>query len=136
MRLEVRSASDSETYLDIARIPREHRKNPQGQLLERGEICRVFCRDTGKEWFVVLHGAPAKIGATIRIDDHVRERLGVRSHHSYEFELRKADMCGQIWWALHATDIRFRFPAIISLVSLGLGIGLGLAGILISILKR
>lgn len=135
MKLEVRSASDSETYLDIARIPREYRKNRHGQLIDRGEICQVVCQDTGKEWFVVLHGAPKEMGATIRIDDHVREHLGVKSHQTYEFELRKADGCGQIRWALRATDIRFRFPATISLVSLALGLGLGLVGILISVLK-
>lgn len=135
MKLEVRSASESETYLDIARIPREHRRDRYGQPIERGEICRVFCEDTGREWFVVLHGAPAERGATIRIDDHVRERLDVKCHRTYEFDLQQADFCGQVRWAIHATDIRFRFPAIISLVSLALGIALGLIGILISILK-
>ena len=136
MKLEVLPASDSETYLDIARVPREHRKNRQGQLIDRGVVCRVYCGDTGKEWFVILHGAPAKKGATIRIDDHVRKRLGVTSHQTYEFDLREADVCGEIWWALHATDIRFRFPATISLVSLGLGAGLGLLGLLISLFKH
>jgi hypothetical protein len=135
VRLEVRSASDSETYLDIARIPREYRKNRRGQLIDRGEICEVFCEDTGKRWFVVMHGAPAKMGATIRIDDHVRKKLGVQSRQAYEFNLRQADGCGQIWWALHATDIRFRFPAIISIISVALGVLLGLVGILISVLR-
>ena len=122
MKLEVRPASDSETYLDIARIHREYRKNRQGQTIDRGAVCRIYCVDTGNEWFVIIHGAPASAGKTIRIDDHVRHRLGVEKNRTYEFDLRRADVCGQIWWALHATDIRFRFPATIALVSVGLGI--------------
>jgi hypothetical protein len=135
MKLEVRSASDSETYQDVARVPRAYRTNRRGQLLDRGEICQVFCHDTGKQWFVIMHGAPATKGATIRIDDRVRERLGVHSGKTYEFEFHQADDCGKIWWALNATDIRFRLPAIIAVISGGLGLLLGLTSILISVFK-
>jgi hypothetical protein len=136
VKLKVRSAHDSDTYLDFARIPRDYRKNERHQPLGRGEVCRVFCVETGKEWFVILHGAPAKLGATIRIDEHVRQKLGVHRDEEYDFHLSQADLCGQIYWALHATDIRFRFPALISLVSVALGFGLGIIGIVISVLNR
>ena len=85
MKLKVRSAHDSDTYLDFARIPRDYRKNERHQPLGRGEVCRVFCVETGKEWFVILHGAPAKLGATIRIDEHVRQKLGVHRDEEYDF---------------------------------------------------
>lgn len=130
MKLEVHSAMDSDTYLDYARVPREYRKDRHGQPIERGAVCRVYCAETGREAFVILHGLDPGEGQTIRIDEHVRQKLNVKNHHAYDFDLREADFCGEVWWALHATDMRFRFPAKISLVSLALG----LLGLVIAVL--
>ena len=121
MRLEVRSGLHDDNYLDIARIPREHRKTRHGQPIDSGSVCRIYCIDTGKEAYVIARGL-AGHAPRIRIDHHVRQRLGVSNHTTYDFDLKPADFCGQVWWALHATDTQYSFAAKVSLISLALGI--------------
>jgi hypothetical protein len=130
LKLEVHSSFDDENYLDIARIPSEFRTTRQGRPIESGSVCRVYCEETGREVFVIARGLSGEKGPRIRIDYHVRQRLGVKNHQTYDFDLKEADFCGEVLWALHATDTQYSFAAKVSLLSLALGI----VGILIAVI--
>jgi hypothetical protein len=121
MRLEVKDISTHDMYLDMARIPRRYRQTRQGQLISSGAVCRIYCAKTGKECFVIARGLTSNL-PRIRIDYHVRQRLGVVPDETYDFDLKEADFCGQVYWALHATDTQYSFAAKVSLISLVLGV--------------
>ena len=76
MKLEVHSALVDENYLDIVRIPRDLRTTRHGDPIESGSVCRIYRADTGKEAYVVARGLGGE-RAKIRIDYHIRQKLGV-----------------------------------------------------------
>jgi hypothetical protein len=129
VKLEVRSGLHDDNHLDTARIPVKYRKTRQGILIDSGSVCRIYCIETGKEAYVIARGL-AGDAPRIRIDHHVRQKLGVTNHQTYDFDLKQADFCGEVWWALHATDTQYSFAAKVSLISLALGI----VGIVIAII--
>jgi hypothetical protein len=129
MKLKVHDLSGSENYSDIARIPRHLRQTQHGKTIESGKVCRLSCNDTGKEWFVIARGLTTT-EPRIRIDYQVRQRLGVQAHETYDFELQEADFCGQVWWAIHATDTQYSFASKVSLI----GAVLGVLGLVIAVI--
>ena len=84
MKLEVHSALEDENYLDIVRIPRDFRTTRQGEPIESGSVCRIYCADTGKEAYVVARGLAGE-EPRIRIDCHIRQKLGVSHRQTYDY---------------------------------------------------
>jgi hypothetical protein len=68
-------------------------------------------------------------GALVLLDERIRHRLKIKAGETYDFELSKTDYCGQVSWALEASDIRHSFAARLALVS----VVLGLVGLLIAV---
>ena len=131
MKLKVGLGFQRDRYEDIARIHRKYRKTRHGDSIPSGKVFHVYCVETGREAFLIARGLASSKERQIRIDYQVRQKLGVKSGQHYHFELKKADFCGEVWWALHATDTQYSFAARLSLFSLVLGmvsfaLGLGL----------
>ena len=97
MKLEVREGFERERYEDIARIHYSYRKTSQGEAIESGKVFRVYCIDTGKEAFLIARGLKSGEEPRILIDYQVRQRLGVVKGQTYDFEFKKADLCGEVW---------------------------------------
>jgi len=134
VRLSVQHLPTDEVYHDIARIPEEHRKDPHGQRISRGEVCQLRCKETGKRVFIVLYGGSKN--AEIQIDNRTRRNLGVTVEHDYDFELIPSGFWGEVRWALGSGDVVYRFSSKVALVSLFLGlVGVAL-GVLALFLSR
>ena len=63
----------------------------------------------------------------IGIDYRTRQRLDVHCGESYDFQLKPASMFGQLWWARKASDVRYRIPVNIALLSGSIGLILAFA---------
>ncbi len=133
VKLMVQHLLEDEVYHDIARIPEEYRKDPQGQRISRGEVCQLRCKETGRKVFIVLYGGSK--GTEIRIDNRTRRNLEVKVDHDYEFELIPSGFWGEVRWALESGDVVHRFSSKVALVSLFLGlvgVALGVVALFVS----
>ena len=63
----------------------------------------------------------------------IRGKLAIERDKPYQFDMTVADFCGQVKWALEASDVRFSFPARITLIFGGLGIVLGVLSLVVSL---
>jgi len=122
MYLKVHQLSKDEVYLDIVRIPEEHRADRYKRPIEEGRVCRLTCdaKNAG-EVYVIARGS-SRSDKSICLDEKIRRKLHVECGNEYHFEMTHADFCGEVWWALMASDVRFSFPAKVSLLSGVLGI--------------
>ena len=55
VKLTVHQLSKDEVYLDIVRIPGEHRRTPSNPPIEEGKVCRLLCN--GEEVWVIARGS-------------------------------------------------------------------------------
>jgi hypothetical protein len=123
MKLAVHHLAEDDGWQDIARVPQEYRKSPNGRRLDRGYVYELSCTDTGKKAFIVLHGIHKGDSPTgIRMDGHTRKKLDVKAGESYEFELLPTNRLGEIRWALSSGDAVHRLSSKLTLVSLALGL--------------
>ena len=128
MRLKVHPLSHEEIYLDFVRIPEKYRLDRHNRQIEEGSVCSLICG--GEEVFVIARGSPLT-DASISLDERTRNRLKIAKGETCDFEISQTDFCGQVRWALEASDIRYSFSARIALISLALG----LLSILIAVLS-
>jgi hypothetical protein len=119
MMLKVHQLPQEEIYLDFVRIPEKYRLDRHGRRIEEGSVCALLCG--GEEVFVIARGC-SREEASISLDGRTRDRLKVEAGKAYEFEISRTDFCGQVRWALEASDIRYSFSARIALVSAALGV--------------
>ncbi len=122
MNLEVHQLFKDEVYLDIVRIPEEHRIDRYSRPIEEGRVCRLTCDAKNAEEVYVIARGLDRSEQWICLDEKIRNKLHVECGKTYHFEMSQADFCGQVWWALDASDVRFSFPARVSLISGALGI--------------
>ena len=130
-KLEVHQLPQEEVYLDIVRIAEQHRLSPHGSAIEEGSVCRLRCGS--REIFVVARGSPST-ERRIFLDERSRTKLGVDLNHTYDFEMTTVGMLGKLRWALQASDVRYSFPALVSVISICLGVPSVLLGVLSLIL--
>jgi|SRR6267143_3375482 len=128
MRLKVHQLSQREIYLDIVRIPEKYRLDRHDRQIEEGSVCSLICG--GEEVFVIARGSPLTDGS-ISVDERTRIKLKIAKGETYDFEISQTDLCGQVRWALEASDIRYSFSARIALIS----VALGLLSMLIAVLS-
>src|SRR5882762_3796435 len=126
MRLTVYQLLLDEVYLDFVRIPEAYRLDRRNRPIEEGQVCSLVCN--GEEVFVIARGSSLP-GACVSLDERTRNRLKIKAGETHDFELNKTDFCGQVRWALEASDIRYSFSARLALVSAVLG----LVGLLIAV---
>jgi len=126
-KLEVHQLAQEEVYLDIVRIAEQYRLRADGSSIEEGSVCSLRC--SGREILVVARGS-AVTERHIFLDERSRNKLGVDLARTYEFEMTTLGFLGKLRWALQASDVRYSFPALVSVVSLSLGLLSVLLGIL------
>jgi hypothetical protein len=130
LELTVYPLRKDEVYLDIVRIPEEHRRTPSGLPIEEGKVCRLLCR--GEEVYVIARGSEHSDNS-ICVDEKIRRKLRIECGKPYNFDMTVANFCGQIKWALEASDVRFSLPARITLVSGCFGIVLGILSVMLGL---
>ncbi len=92
-----------------------------------GSVCVVELN--GRQAYLVARGSPSADNC-IFLDARSRDKLGVNAGDTYDFDLKRTCFCGQVKWAVEGSDVRYSFPARVSLVSAALGILSVLLGIL------
>lgn len=122
MQLETKQLEKEEIYRNIVRVFDNERVDERSKkVIEEGEIARITVRETGKSIYVILRGN--KNGEkTIKIEEYLRNRLGVDLNTKYEFYFKKAGIFGSYLFAWNATEVGYRISARIALISLLLGI--------------
>jgi hypothetical protein len=130
-KLEVHQLAQEEVYLDIVRIAEQYRLRADGSSIAEGSVCSLRCN--GQEILVVARGS-ASAERHIFLDERSRTKLGVDLANTYDFEMTTLGFLGKLRWALQASDVRYSFPALVSVVSLSLGLLSVLLGILSLIL--
>jgi len=131
IRLKVKDLQAEDTWKDIVRIPKKHRKDHKGDHVVRGTICCLTV-GTNSKW-VVVHGREHD-DAVIRMDLNARLSLNVKSETEYDFTLKKLPWLKRLWFPWRASDPIYRLPAQLGLIALILGTVLGLIGILIGLI--
>jgi hypothetical protein len=119
IKLEVHQLPREEVYLDIVRIAEKYRLDAYGVPIEEGSVCCLKCG--GQKILVVARGSTST-ERHIFLDERSRTKLGVELDHTYDFEAITMGFGGKVRWALQASDVRYSFPAFISVVSLALGV--------------
>lgn len=114
MQLKVRQAERDDVYRDIARVPQADR-----QGIPEGVICRVSV--AGKSRDLAIRGLAGR-REEIALDEYSREQLGVELGQSYDFQLRRVWLPGQVRWALRAADPGVRVATMFAIIGTVLGI--------------
>lgn len=130
MRLTVRELAAEDTWKDIVRIKKHYRRDFKDHFIPRGTVCRISCGKNSK--WVIVHGRESD-DAVIQMDLSVRLALEVEPGNDYDFKIERLSWLRSLWFPWKASDPIYRVPAQLSLVSLFLGVGLGLVGILVGI---
>jgi hypothetical protein len=118
-KLTVHEMPVKDSWKDMARIPKDHRVDVDGNHIRRAKICKVTIGE--KQKLLAVRGCLEK-DARILLDSPTRIDLGVRAGESYEVELCPVGWLGYWRWAWAAADPAYRVPAQISLISLILGV--------------
>lgn len=118
-KLTVHELPVEDCWKDMARVPKDHRRDVSGKRIRRAKICKVTIGDKNK--LLAIRGCPEK-DARILLDSPTRIDLDVRVGEPHEVELRPVWWLGYWRWAWGAADPAYRVPAQISLISLVLGV--------------
>jgi len=116
LTLIVKSADREDVYRDVARIPVEHRNG-----LKAGHMYKIS-RD-GLFAFVFIRGAEgSKAGKAIKLDEVIRNKLGVELGKEYEFKIESINWFTKLLGAWYTTDPFNRVAIQLSIVSAVLGV--------------
>lgn len=118
MELVVHRLCRAEVYRDLARIPQRYRIDRNGHAIEEGQVRRI--RVALKTAYVILRGDTASTEPTIRLDDKVREKLGIHLGQKYDVVIERVCFA-ELRWAWGATEIGYRLATRLAVVSLVLG---------------
>ena len=130
MELKVQSLGAEDTWKDIVRIKKRYRKDRYGKHVPRGTICLLTLGENSK--WVVVHGREPD-DPVIQMDLTVRLALEVVPERTYDFTLEKLSWIRTLWFPWKTSDPIYRVPAQLSLISLFLGLFLGIVGILVGV---
>jgi len=118
-KLTVHELPVEDCWKDIARVPKEHRRDASGNRIPRAKICNAIIGEKHK--LLAVRGCPEN-DARILLDSPTRIDFEVQVGKSYEVELRPVSWFGYWRWAWEAADPAYRVPSQISLISLLLGV--------------
>jgi len=130
MNLKVENLELEDTWKDIVRIKKEYRRDRNDNHIPRGVVCRITTGDKSK--WVIMHGREPEDNV-IQMDLNARLALGIKKNRSYDFTLERLSWIRSLWFPWKASDPMYRLPAQLSVVSLILGIILGVLGILVGV---
>ncbi|MFA5858178.1 MAG: hypothetical protein WC955_03850 [Elusimicrobiota bacterium] len=120
MKLKVRQAYEKDIYRDTIRIPEQHRLDQRGTLITEGTVCQV--KVNSKKIYAILRGDNNNSAAELKIDERLRNRLGLNINDDVDFVLIKSGFWGEFMWAWDASDPAYRVSARLGLSSVLLGI--------------
>jgi len=119
-RLKVRPLAEEDIYKDIVRIPKDHRKDTKDSTIEESTVCWI--EGTPHRSVAVMRGYQISAAAEIRMDERMRDRLGVQLDEIHDFKFRPAGWCGELAWAWKASETGYRVASRLAVVGLILGI--------------
>ena len=119
MKLKVIEANWNEVFIDTVRIPGKYRLDAHGEVIENGTLVRL---DAGDRYVLVIARGQQGNDQIIQMDEFTRRRLGgVAVDAELELTMRPATIKDQLFWYVHATNPAVRIPALVAMISLGLG---------------
>ena len=120
--LEVHQAKNGEVLKDLVRVSEEKRIDRTGNKIKANSVCKISSPSTGGSVLAVLRGLEQHEEENfIRMDEYLRENLGVEFGEKYEFVFETKWWYRFVWpWG--ATDPGYKISSKIALISLGLGI--------------
>lgn len=119
VKLKVQQSKEADVYRDLARIPEQFRKDHRGHKITEGSICQVQVGE--HRALVILRGSDSQ-EPIVRLDERIRNRLGVENDQAYEFRLSKGGPCTPFRWAWRASDPAYQVAARLAALSVALGI--------------
>jgi len=119
IRLRVEAADREDVYRDIARMPEAYRTDCKGRRISEGEVVKLTTRE--RSVFVLARGCGNSTEPIIRLDERVRNRLGVYTGQEAEFRIQQVRLPGQFRWAWSASDPAYRIVARLAVLSVVLG---------------
>ena len=123
--LTVANLALEDTWKDIVRIKKAHRKDRHGNHIRRGAICRMSVNDRSK--WVIVHGRKPD-DAMVEMDLNIRIALDIDVGKTYAFTLDRLSWIRSLWFPWKASDPMYRLPAQLSIVSFLLGCHSGRPG--------
>ena len=124
VELEIHEAKRIDVFRDIVRVSDNYRYVENDEKLEEGSIYKLEINGIGL--YVVVRGSIDESEDDkpwIRIEKHLRTKYGdLKLKHPYKCKFRRAIFFEQILWAIRTSDISYRIPVILGLISLSLGI--------------
>jgi hypothetical protein len=130
INLTVGALALEDTWKDIVRIHKPYRKDKDDQPIKRGTICRLSVGQKSK--WVIVHGREAD-EKVIQMDLNTRLALELKEGGAYDFTITRLTWLRSLWFPWKVSDPIFRVPAQLALISLILGVVLGLIGILVGL---
>jgi len=121
VRLRVSQAKSEDVYRDIVRIPEKYRLGHDGRLIPEGDICEIRV-SSDKRAYAIVRGLQEENEPIVRMDERLRNMLGVSLGDEVELVLKRVGLWGQFWWAWNASDPAYRVMARVSLLSVGLAV--------------
>lgn len=104
-------------------IPKTYRAG-----IEEGRVCRLAFGKASR--LVVVRGVESCEAhkkcrdevACVHMDAVTPDHLGVKLHQECNFQLKPVHLCGELRWALSATEIGYRISALIAVFGLFVGV--------------
>jgi hypothetical protein len=135
VRLRVEQADRDDVYRDIVRISERWRGGDNGRTLPEGSVCKITVAGARKG-YAIVRGLRDRQDRVIRVDERLRNLLGIKVGEEVELTLEEVGLVGQFLWALSASDVAYRVMARLAVLSvfLGvLGVALGVVGLVLGL---
>ena len=120
MKLQVVGIHWSDVYKDIARVPREFRRDISGAEIPEGTICKVTLGH--RATYLSVRGQSEHGNPAIHLDERTRKILGVNEGEFVAVSFRPAWYLGQFMWAWSAADPAYRIATRLGVISVLLGV--------------
>ncbi len=120
LKLKVRPMPEEDVYKDIVRVPEAYRIDKKGRTIEESKVCRI--EGTPRSSYAVLRGYQKSSDAEIHMDERTRSRLGVQLDDIHDFKFSPAGLCGELAWALNASETGYRVASRLAVIGFILGV--------------
>ena len=120
MKLLVRKLPEAEMYRDIVRMAEEYRLDSKQRIVPEGNVCKIWIGN--KQCLCLIRGIGDFPSSEIKMDERIRNKLGLSLGDTVEPKLEKVGFCGQFRWACTACDPAYRVSARLSALSVLLGL--------------
>lgn len=120
VQLRVLRTDQGDVYRDIARVPEQFRKSPEGKQIEEGAVCKL--KNGNRKALAIVRGkADREDKNAIWLDEKLRNRLELKAGESAIIEIKPVRFLATERWAWSASDPAYRSMARLTLISVMLG---------------